>query len=92
VVGAFVMPSAGLTPRGIHVSRRRHAASSIHHRPAAPEAVIVIVIVMAAAWLAPRGMETTAVLKLLGGAGLTGSAVVAGLRRVRRSRLTPPVV
>ena len=73
------------------MSRRRHAASS-DHRPAVPEVVLVIVLVIAAAWLAPRGVGTTAVLQLLGGAGITGCAVVAGLRRARRVRLFLPVV
>ncbi|WP_406472595.1 hypothetical protein [Streptomyces platensis] len=71
---------------------RRRAATPAPLHPTVPEAVLVIVIVLASAWLAPRGMETSAILQLLGGTGLTGTAVVAGVRWARRSPLALPAV
>ncbi|WP_055612200.1 hypothetical protein [Streptomyces phaeochromogenes] len=70
------------------MSRHRHATgvtTPAPHHPSGPETVLIIVIVLTAAWLAPRGLEPTTILQLLGGAGLTGAGTVTALRWARRT-------
>ncbi|MFB6931398.1 hypothetical protein [Streptomyces chartreusis] len=73
------------------MSRHRHTAgvtTPAPHHLSGPETVLIIVIVLTAAWLAPRGLEPTAILQLLGGAGLVGAGTVTAQRWARRTRWT----
>ncbi|MGW1616538.1 hypothetical protein ACWCQZ_45325 [Streptomyces sp. NPDC002285] len=74
------------------MSRRRHTTDTTMpapHYPSTPEAALIIVIVLTAAWLTPRGLEPTAILQLLGGAGLTAAGMVTALRWARRMPAAP---
>ncbi|MFF5576546.1 hypothetical protein [Streptomyces luteogriseus] len=53
--------------------------------------MLVIVIVLASVWLAPREMETSTILQLLGGAGVVGALAVGGLRWADRGPLAAPM-
>ncbi|MCX4411566.1 hypothetical protein OG840_61485 [Streptomyces sp. NBC_01764] len=66
-------------------------AAPAPHTPTGPEVVLVIVIVLASVWLAPREMETSTILQLLGGAGVVGALAVGGLRCAGRGPLAAPV-
>lgn len=66
-------------------------AAPVPHTPTGPEAVLVIVIVLASAWLAPREMETSAILQLLGGAGVVGALTVGGIRWTDSGPLAAPL-
>ncbi|MET9720277.1 hypothetical protein ABZZ46_33410 [Streptomyces rochei] len=73
------------------MSRRRHipgVTTPTPHHPSAQDVILVIVLVLTGAWLAPPGMDSIAILQLLGGTSLLGATVVTALRRIRRVPLT----